>query len=260
MKPVNSHDKYFKATFSKKEEAMDLIRHVFPTGIVERLDFDSLKLDNNSYISKELKESFSDLVYDCNYKNETVIKIALLFEHKSEVPDYPHLQLLRYFMEIWQSNIKQKQPLVPVVPLVVYHGRKKWEYKSFENYFTIVDDELEKYLPVFDYLLADLSNYADDQIGELFEKVSVQIGLRILKNNYRQQKIAANLHTIFNKINILLQTEEGENFLTTTLHYLFESTEIESTRLIEQLKIISEKGGEIAMTTATKLRREGMRE
>ena len=260
MKPVNAHDKYFKATFSKKAEAMDLIRHVLPKKLVCNLEFDSLKLDPNSYLDKELKESFSDLVYDCRYSGRTSIKIAILLEHKSTVPDYPHLQILQYFLGIWQTNIKQKQALVPVLPLVVYHGKKKWEYRQFEDYFIGVDEQLAKYLPKFEYLLADLSDYSDEDISKLFDQVSVQIGLRVMKNIFNKRQIMAKLFEIFQPITFLLKSDEGKEFLETTLFYLYGTTDIDKDELIKILKNISEEGGKIAMTTATKLRREGRME
>ena len=106
MKPAHTHDKFFKSTFSRKEEAIDLISHVLPKEMVGKLDFATLEADGNSYVSKELKEHFSDLVFNCKYAGRIQIKIAILLEHKSTVPDYPHLQLLKYFIGIWDQNFR----------------------------------------------------------------------------------------------------------------------------------------------------------
>ena len=85
----NSHDKFFKETFSNKEEAIDLLRNALPKQLLEKVNLASLQLDNSSYIDEELKESFSDLVFNCKFKGKTDIKIAILIEHKSYVPAYP---------------------------------------------------------------------------------------------------------------------------------------------------------------------------
>ena len=97
---TNPHDKFFKEVFSGQEEVASFIRGGLKKDISEKIDTETLRIDNNSYIDSELDEYFSDVVYNCTYKNGEPLKIALLFEHKSYVPDYPHLQLNRYILNI----------------------------------------------------------------------------------------------------------------------------------------------------------------
>ncbi|MCF8372192.1 MAG: Rpn family recombination-promoting nuclease/putative transposase [Bacteroidales bacterium] len=190
MKTINPHDKFFKEAFSKKEEAGDLIKNVLPEGLSNNIDVSTLQLDSTSYIDEELQESFSDLVYNCVYKGKTKIKITLLIEHKSYAVDYPHLQLLKYLQKIWEANIKQKTALVPVIPILVYHGKEKWDKIKFEDYFPGIDNELKQ-------------------------------------------------------------------FLVSIFHYVFSNTVIEDKEIVNAISLISEKGGNIAMTTATKLINKG---
>ena len=60
-----------------------------------------LEIPNNMIIfgDEELKEFYSDIVYNCKYDGKTDIKISLLFEHKSYAPDYPQLQLIKYMIK-----------------------------------------------------------------------------------------------------------------------------------------------------------------
>ncbi len=95
----NHHDAYFKQVFSKTENITDLPQGTLPK-LSEKLALDTLKLDNNSYINKELTSEYSDLVYNCNYGNEN-IKIALLFEHKSKQEANIEMQLGSY---IWRFS------------------------------------------------------------------------------------------------------------------------------------------------------------
>jgi hypothetical protein len=37
------------------------------------------------------------------------IKVVILFEHKSFPVPYPHIQVLRYLLKIWETNIKQSE-------------------------------------------------------------------------------------------------------------------------------------------------------
>src|SRR5690625_3721170 len=54
-----------------------------------------------------------------------------LFEHKSYEEKNISFQLLKYMIEIWENKLnKEKTDELPIViPLVVYHGKQKWNIK-----------------------------------------------------------------------------------------------------------------------------------
>jgi len=132
---INSHDRFFKELFSKKEEVSEFVEKTLSSEITKNLDFKSLELDNNEYIDSKLKTNFSDIVYNCKYGTHSQVKISLLFEHKSYPEKFPHFQLLGYMLRIWEVQLKQKQKLTPIIPIVFYHGEKKWKQKAFVTYF-----------------------------------------------------------------------------------------------------------------------------
>ena len=127
----NHHDSYFKQIFSKKNQVIDLLQGTLPD-LSKNIKFDSLKIDNNSYINKELDTEYTDLVYNCFYGNEK-IKIALIFEHKSKKETFIELQLLHYILSIWLYNIKQKEELMPVIPIIFHHGKDKPVLNAFDK-------------------------------------------------------------------------------------------------------------------------------
>ena len=177
------HDKFFKQVFSHKAEMQDFIQNSFPKEIIGKLDFGTLELDSGTYIDNELKENFSDLVYHCEYNRKLKIKIALLFEHKSQKPDNPHFQILTYILRVWKESIKQNKKPVFVLPIIFYHGKEIWNYEPLQNSFECIDKTLLKYLPSFDYIFIDVSKIPDNVIDNFDEKtlrflsVSVQIYL-----------------------------------------------------------------------------------
>ena len=79
-------DKFFKAVFSVTENAIDYISKELPTDVVNRLNFDTLKLEKESFIDEKLKDTFADLIYSVKLKSDKEIKISLLFEHKTLQP------------------------------------------------------------------------------------------------------------------------------------------------------------------------------
>ena len=93
------HDAFAREVLASKENATFFFRNILPDKISKNLDFGSIEQENTSYIDENLHTYFSDVVYSCRYSG-SVLKIALLFEHKSYVPQFPHFQLLRYILNI----------------------------------------------------------------------------------------------------------------------------------------------------------------
>jgi len=129
---VNSHDTFFKELFSRKVETREFISKIFPVEITNKLKLETLELDTTEYLDNNLRSTFSDLVYNCNYDNDLEIKITLLFEHKSFPASYVHLQLLGYMLKIWKKQLKQKVKMTPIIPIIFYHGQKNGQRESLK--------------------------------------------------------------------------------------------------------------------------------
>jgi Putative transposase, YhgA-like len=75
-KIVNIHDAFFKNTFSYPEIVKEYIAKFMEKDLVENIDLESLELEPTSYVTSELTEYFSDLVWNVKYK-ATNVKICL---------------------------------------------------------------------------------------------------------------------------------------------------------------------------------------
>ena len=168
----NVHDKFFKESFSRIDVAANFLEELVDDKFVQKLHLNTLELDNGSFIDESLEESFADILYTCRYGEEQkTVKIALLYEHKSYREEYPHWQLIKYMVNVWQSGLKQKKVKpVPVIPIVIYHGREKWNYRSMREYFEDLDTDFFKYIPDFEYHLVDLSKVSDKKITNFRNK------------------------------------------------------------------------------------------
>ena len=81
---------------------------MLPPTLLQELDLTKLERVNGSYVSPELQETFSDVVYLCPLKNGWyAVQITFIFEHKSKVESRPHLQLLRYMLDAWSAQLMQ---------------------------------------------------------------------------------------------------------------------------------------------------------
>ena len=258
-KVTNTLDKFFKSLFSNKNGVKEFVSKTIRADIVKKLDLNTLEIDNTEYLDKRLNSSFSDLVYNCKYAGKQNVKISLLFEHKSQPEKFPHFQLLGYMLRIWELQIKQKVELTPVIPIIFYHGWKKWDNKSFDNYFGNIDDELKNFIPKFDYELIDTSTYTDKELKDHFDNLELQVGLLVMKNIFSEHKILEQIRQLSAQINQLLQTKEGQDFFDSISVYMLNSTQIASEKYKKLMETISTQAEQQFVSTAQRLERRGIK-
>ncbi len=256
------HDEFFKVTFSDRQIAAGYIRQFVDKELVGKLDLSKLKIENTSYTTKVLKKYFSDIVYTCPYQ-DTTITITFLFEHKSDLEPYPHVQLLRYIVEIWQTDIKEKRPLQIVLPLVFYHGEKNWEYRSIDDYFPVMDKALLRYIPRFDYHFLDISQWSDERIIALREAFLVNT-LLVLKHVRDENYILHNVRTLFLGLDAYMDSYRGKNLFYSIVVYLFEHSNFDEQKIAYMIDQMESPLHEEAMSTYDRIvakgREEGLEE
>jgi predicted transposase/invertase (TIGR01784 family) len=235
---IHPHDDFFKVAFSRLDIVTDYIHQFLDKKIVENIDFETLTLSNNSYINEGLQSYFADIVWECHYgKSKQPIKVTLLFEHKSYIPKYPHLQLLRYMLEIWNECEHNKKPLIPIIPIIVYHNKndKHWKYKPFSAYFKGIDESLLTFVPNFEYQLTDLTTMSDEQI------ISMNAGLLInalltLQFGAKSQYVLENFKMLLVNIKNQATDEHLKSFFLAQLVYVLKNNELSD----EKVNIIIE--------------------
>ncbi len=249
------HDDFFKVAFSRHDVVSDYIKQFLDEKIVKNIDFQSLTIANTSYITTDLEKYYADIVWECKYgASKTPIKAAFIFEHKSYVPKYPHLQLLRYMLEFWQACEKNKQPLTPLIPIIVYHNKKDrhWKYKPFSAYFKGLDASLLPYIPSFEYKLTDLTTMSPEEI--LAMKVGLlHNALLTLQFGSNEQYILENLEKLIVNVKNTAQDEHLHTFFYAQLVYVLKNNQI-STKKISN--IINKFKNTIDMSTYDMLKEE----
>ena len=142
------------------------------------LDLDNTALQSGSFVDTDLQEHFSDLLYSIELKNGREAYLYALMEHKSYPDPNTPFQLLRYIIRIWERDQRNGEPLRPIIPIVVYHGRTQWNISTDFGELFDGDEALRPYWPAFQYELQDLTALRDDEIkGE----ARLQIGMFVLK-------------------------------------------------------------------------------
>jgi len=251
-------------TFSNIAVAGDFLDNYLPQSIVDIIDLDTLEPQKDSFINKELQESFSDLLFKVNINNREGY-LYFLFEHKSYPSPDIAFQLLRYMVGIWNTKVKNTAQLPVIIPLVIYHGKDGWNIKHTLEEMILGYDELPKdiraLVPNYKYLLYDLSGYTDEQIkGAVINKIAMT-----MMRDIPRKDIIEILEYVLKAAFILLGLEDrltGMVYLEIIIRYLLgtraDLTKDDLKELVKKIEIIYPEGSEKIMTLAEQFREEGM--
>jgi hypothetical protein len=250
----NPHDKFFKESFSRLEVAQSFIEEVFPPDLLERLNLSALKRVNDSFTDAELEEYLADIVYQTEYAGQKTL-VTLLFEHKSYVQKYPHLQLLQYILNVWKEERKQKKKLSVVIPIIIHHGEGTWKYKSMKSYFKGLHPSLDRFIPDFDYLLFTLDKIEDNQIAN-FQNLLLSMTTMLLKHSHDKNDDFIKLTSFWAEKLNRLDADKQLEFIRTVFLYIETALNLTQEDLTPIFTEVSTNVNNIAMTIADQIREE----
>jgi predicted transposase/invertase (TIGR01784 family) len=212
----NPHDRFFKEVFSRPDVAEDFLFHYLPSDVSGLFQPGTFRLTKDSFVDANLKEFFSDLLYQVDFKGGDQGFVYILFEHKSyPAPDIA-FQLLRYMTRIWEHASKQARDSLPaVIPVVLYHGRMNWRVPlNFASLYR-PPASLKESLWDFTYHLCDLSAYPDEDI-----KLGAMTGVALfLLKHIHSRNLSRRLKEVFGMLRAMNELSALE-FLETVLRYL----------------------------------------
>jgi len=250
----NPHDVFFKKVFSEREIARDFIENYLPEKVLKIIDTRSIKILKDSFLDNDLKESFSDMVYKVNINNQPGY-LYLLFEHKSYPDKMVAFQFLKYLTRLWDLHLKQNttKKLPVIIPILIYHGKEIYNVNL--NFATLLNQqpEVKDYIPDFQYLLYDFSQFSDTEIiGSIKSRLFLQILHNIFKENFEEE---------LGKILLLFRDLENTNtvleYFEVAMRYIINVREISMSDLHEKVSKTIPERRKYLMTLGDKLREEG---
>ena len=262
----NPHDKFFKETLGNVEVTKSFLHNYLPPNVMEVLDVDTLELQKDSFINKELEEGFSDLLFSADIEDSEGY-VYFLFEHKSNPDKAVAFQLLKYIAEIWNTKMtKEKEDQLPVIlPLVIYHGASSWNIETaigdMITGYKDLSTEIRNFVPDYQYLIYDISKYTD-------QEVKGEARVRILFTLFRDVQKAENaqelLKIIAKAVHYLQELDDkqaGMEYFETFMRYIFSAaknlTREDAAEIVKKVEKDYPEGSEIVMTLADILREEG---
>src|SRR5690606_5162606 len=148
--------------------------------------------------------------------------------------------------------------LQPVVPVVVYHGRARWQIATdFTELFT-GPIALRPYWPSFRYELRDLSQYSDQEIRDT---AWTRIALLVMKHIY-DRDLAERLPSLFMLFRHLKDAGSALEYLRTVLIYLAAASDRITEPILAQAvqTALRDGGGDVMPTLVEKWIEQGRAE
>jgi predicted transposase YdaD len=157
------HDSGYKLLFSHPKMVEELLSGFIREGWVEDLDFGTLERVGDSYVSDDLRERHSDMVWRLRWRGgkEGWFYVYLLLEFQSTPDMFMALRLLGYVALLLSGLVRAgkvtaAEGLPAVLPLVLYNGKRPWSVPlDLASLFRTVPTGCERYQPQLTYLLVD---------------------------------------------------------------------------------------------------------
>jgi hypothetical protein len=225
---THKHDTFLRSIMSNQQIALDYFQSCLPANILDKLDFSTLRQLPDTYVSKELQKSISDIVYACQRADGVgEVKISLLIEHKSYVDKYAPIQIGSYIFSGLLKQIGEGEKPSLIVPILLYHGKARWEYQTLSSLFGGLEPELSRFLPDYEYVFHNLGEIPDEQIQALRNKF-LAASLLAMKYSVLKDRLSELIPTI-----LKLAGEMEQNLQTSLIVYTFVNSELSEQQIIE---------------------------
>ncbi len=161
------HDPSYKQFFSNSEMVASLLRDLVPEDFVNDLDFSTLEQCSGSYVTDDLRDRHDDIIWRVRWRDSWMY-LYLLLEFQSTIDPWMAVRILAYTALLWQDLIKSGtvrdgESLPPVLPIVIYNGRKPWTAaQDVAELLSPIRGPLSRYQPRQSYFLLDEGRVPED--------------------------------------------------------------------------------------------------
>lgn len=167
MKPTihKPYDSLFRNFLTDIKMAKTFFKLSLPEDIKALCDLSTLKLEAGSFVEKNLRQYFSDILYSVQIQGERGY-IYPLIEHQTTPRRMTPFQVFSYVHGVMNQHLKQGHPDLPVVVPILYYRGKVTPYPYTGNFFDCFgkQKELAKVVYSRPYPIIDVASMPDDEI------------------------------------------------------------------------------------------------
>lgn len=238
-----AHDKCFKGFFKRKNVVADYIRYYIPYEIRRHVDLNSLHISMTGFISREMKEYFSDVLATLDIiGSANSLRLYFLYEHKSHPDWFARVQMLNYEIQKWielkESN-QLSSHLPVIIPVLIYNGKDKWKFSTdFEDYFELPSEHFLDFVPKFRHIHHDIGQMDDAS----FKTSTVMEIFHLLLKYIHYDELESKIDEIYSLIAKLPDGDEARDYLEISIRYILSIGKVPKKRLVHSVKNFA--GGE----------------
>ena len=154
------HDAAWKLLFSFPAMVRDLLAGFVPQEWADELDLSTLERWPESTVSEDLRQRHQDRVWRVRLRDRWLYVLVLL-EFQSTVDRTMAVRVLAYTALLYQDLLRvSSDPLPPVLPIVLHHGRERWTApEDVAGLAAPPGAFLAPYQPAQRYFLLDIGGY-----------------------------------------------------------------------------------------------------
>ena len=160
---TSQHDRGYKRLFSHPIAVEELLRGFLREDWTDGLDFSTLERVGNSFVSDDLRERHSDLIWRLRFKGKDRqwFYLYVLLEFQSTPYHFMAVRMLGYVGLLLEEIIRKERlrsgdRLPAVLPIVIYSGKRPWRGpQELGSLYVPVPPGLRSRLPDLTYILLD---------------------------------------------------------------------------------------------------------
>lgn len=200
---TNPHDRFFRRTYDVTANAGALLANLLPPELLAQVDLSSLQREPDTFVDAAHRRNSLDLFYSARFKTGTEVLFYLLLEHKSYRDPYTALQVFRYVLQVFEWLRRNGRPLCVVIPIVIYHGRDKWEEPITLRGRIEGPEDFQQFVPDMGVLLFDLSQIQPGVLQgtpDFLARIQVMQWIRKEQRNYAELRQIVSLLKTYREI------------------------------------------------------------
>jgi predicted transposase/invertase (TIGR01784 family) len=257
MARFSPHDRLFQATFRSPRLLAAWLRRALPADVVALLDLARLRPHGDRAVGLGLRAHFADLVYEAPRRDRHGCALIVV-EHKADADPQLPSQLLRYVVHLRRAARQQDGGEPTVVPVVLHHARERWQ--------AAVDGDPPAFAaikPRLPFAVDDLAEATEANLRDPRLPPQAQLTLLALAT-LRWCDVPAALAALDRWGDLFAAIDAGdaepttEDALDAISQYVLETTDVSPEELTAVLRRHLTRTDMTRMTTAQRLRNEGL--
>jgi predicted transposase/invertase (TIGR01784 family) len=247
------HDSLARLMLSDMKVARELIKAHGSADVVKRIDWETLQLTNKSFVTEELKQFHSDVIYKCTIDNKEAY-VYVLVEHQSTPEELLPLRILEYSVLLMKQHISEGNKKLPIItPVCIYAGQQSPYPYSTNIYDCFEDPKLAREIMFKPSKLLDLTVLTAEEL--------LKDGLLGLVEILLKQGIERDHLNWINNNPVLICELTSSSFGLSAIIYILGTDNVNDSKdLIQAMIKASPNQKDIVMTAAFQLQEEGRQE